>query len=78
MPNNDGYEPVFRRSRLRGGRYVYNVHNPVGRVLTVLALTVTGVFMLLMATHTGPFAESPARPGPTLPQSGSHAPTSAP
>ncbi|OPC79178.1 hypothetical protein B4N89_34465 [Embleya scabrispora] len=78
MPNDDGYEPVFRRSRLGGGRYVYNLHNPVGRVLAVLASTVTGVFMLLMATHTGLFADSPARPEPTLPRSGSYAPTPAP
>ncbi|BAU87311.1 hypothetical protein SLA_6444 [Streptomyces laurentii] len=35
-------EPVFVRSKWGTNRYVYNVNNPVGRALIVLALLVAG------------------------------------
>ncbi|MGW1889911.1 hypothetical protein ACWCP6_06530 [Streptomyces sp. NPDC002004] len=40
MSGDDGYEPVFRKSRWGTNRYEYNPDNPVGMALIVLAVLV--------------------------------------
>ncbi|WP_330334227.1 hypothetical protein OHS33_33785 [Streptomyces sp. NBC_00536] len=54
-------EPVFIRSKWGPrGRYYCNPRNPIGLALIVITLLVVGIGMILMSSHTGPFAPDPA------------------